>query len=237
MSPTIRLLWRSRLRGPLRRAAALALIVSCAGGVCLAVAAGARRTENAYDHVVALTNGGELGSSYVTDDPNDVDGVADVLDVLPAVAEHSQLVGFQVAVDDSPIIGLVSFAYYNDPVVVERPILSAGRWPTEADEVFVNEWAAAQGHLSIGDRLDAIVANLDFSLTSRETLEVVGIGILSDEIYEDESSSKPVFIFAKDFVAAHPGMAVGRCDRHTQTRRWPSGSDGADAGTRCRHRR
>lgn len=208
MSPTIRLLWRSRLRGSFRRAVALALIAACAVGVCLGVAAGARRTENAYDHVLTLTNGGELGSSYLTGDPNDVDGAADLLDALPAVADHSQMVGFLIALTESPIIGLVSFAIYNDPVVVERPILSAGRWPVAANEVFVNEWAAAQGQLSIGDRLDALVANIDFSKTSPETLEVVGIGILSEEIYEDESSGKPVFILAKDFVTAHPGMAA-----------------------------
>lgn len=207
MRRAVTLLWRSRLRSAPRRILVLALITALGGGVCLAVAAGAKRTDNAYAEVLTLTHSAELGSSYIYDDPNDVEGPAELLRSTPAIDDFNQIVGYQVFLPETAIAGLVSYAMYGG-VGLGQPIVIAGRLPTSANEVFVNEAFAEAAGVTVGDQLEVVIASPDFVVFVPETLSVIGVGILNDEVYEDETSSKPALLYSKAFVAAHPGIAT-----------------------------
>ena len=205
MNRVVVLLWRARLRRSRRQVIALVVLTAIGGGIALAVAAGARRTTDAYAEVVARSNSADLGSSYV---PQDLDELPELMEAIPSVEDFTQLIGFLTFLPDSPVPALTSFAMYNDPVVVERPLVLDGRLPRAADEVFVNESAAAGAGVSVGDRVEVTLANFDFTQFVPVTLHVVGVGLLSDEVYQDETGAKPAFIYADDFVAAHQELIV-----------------------------
>ena len=201
------LLWRARLRGSLRRAVVLALLIAIGAGFSLATAAGARRTGSAYDAVLDLSNAGELNFDYGPENP---DEARQRIERVPGVGDFSQLVGFGVTVPETPVPGLSSFGYYNDPVVVDRPLVLDGRMPDAADEVFVNEAAAATAGVSVGGQVKILIVDpaSDFTKFVPETLVVVGIGILNDEVYEDRTGAKPALIYAKQFVDAHRELVI-----------------------------
>ena len=205
MSGVLLLLWWARLRRSPRQVVALVVLTAVGGGIALCAAAGARRTTGAYAEVVAQTNSAELGSSYV---PQDLDELSGRIAAIGAVEDFTQVVGFLTILLESPVPALSSFAINNDPVVVERPLVLDGRLPRAADEVFVNEAAAAGAGVSVGERLEVMLANFEFTEFVPVTLDVVGIGLLSDEVYQDETGAKPAFIYAKDFVAAHEELIV-----------------------------
>jgi hypothetical protein len=196
------LLWRARLRGSLRRAVVIALLTAIGAGFSLAAAAGARRTGSAYDVVLDLSNAGELGSSYGPENP---DEAAQRIREVPAIGDFSQLVGFGVTLPDTPVPGLSSYGYYNDPVVVDRPLVHDGRMPAAAEEVFLNEAAAATAGVTVGDQVKILIADpaSDFTKFVPETLVVVGVGLLNDEVYEDRTGAKPALIYPKKFVESH----------------------------------
>ena len=184
----------------------MVLLTAVGGGICLAVAAGARRTAGAYDRAIDLTNGGELGSSYV---PDELDKLPAIIESMPAIDDYTQAVGFQVILPDVGVTGFAAFAYYNDPVVLERPLILEGRMPVAANEVFLNEASATRAGASVGQSLNVVIANVDFTeLSPPERLVVVGVGLLPDEIYEDETGAKPAMIFGQEFVAPHRGLVA-----------------------------
>ena len=207
MKLAITLFWRSRLRASPRRIAILVLITALGGGVCLAVAAGARRTGNAYTEVLELTHAAPLGSSYISADPNDVEGPAELLRSIPAVENFNQIVGYQVLLPETPIAGLVSFALYGQSAL-GQPIVSAGRLPASSDEVFVNETFASRARVTIGAELAAVIASPDFETFVPETFTVVGVGLFGDEVYEDETGGKPAVLYSRSFVSVHPALAA-----------------------------
>jgi len=200
MRDTILLLWRVRLRRSPARIVALVLLIALGGGVFLAVAAGARRTAAAYDEVADATDAAELGSSYVRDD---LETLSALVETMPAVDAFTQVVGFQVSVADAPLGGMTSFAYYTDPLVVDRPIVLEGRLPRAADEAFVNEAGATGAGASVGEEIEIVIATPDFTEFTPETVTVVGIGAFADEVYEDETGAKPTLVLADEFVATH----------------------------------
>ena len=194
------LLWRARLRRSWRRALLVAVTLAVGGAVALAAGSGARRTEQAFKVVLDASNAGEIGSTYV---PLDPDEHYRLVDDFPAVGAFAQRVGFQVVLpDEPPVPGLSSFAYYNDPIDVERPVLLEGRLPATANEVVVSEDAATVASIAVGDSIQVAVAAPDFSSVGPpEPMAVVGIGLT--EVYRDEATTLPVLIFAKPFVARH----------------------------------
>ncbi|CAN5451109.1 hypothetical protein BH10ACT2_BH10ACT2_28180 [soil metagenome] len=207
MRAAVGLLWRSRLRASLRRILFLGLITALGGGICLAVAAGAARTAGAYDEVLTLTNAGELGSSYISADPNDLAAAEELLRSIPAIESFSQIVGYQVLLPETSIPYVVSYALYSAPDV-GQPLPLAGRLPVAANEVFINETVANAAGISIGDELAAVVANFDFTEFVPETLVVVGVGLFYDEVYEDETGYKAALVYSKAFIDDHPGLAA-----------------------------
>lgn len=205
VTSAIFLLWRAQLRGSLRRVVALALLTALGGGITLAVAAGARRTAGAYEAVGDLSPRGELASSYV---PHDPDEARRLIGKIPAVDRSSQLVGFNTLLPETPVTGLSSFAYYDDPVVADRPIVLEGRMPEAANELFANEAAAAGAGVSVGEPIEVVIASPDFTDFRPQRMVVVGIGLFADEVYEDETGAKPALVYAKKFVDAHRDVIV-----------------------------
>jgi len=199
------LLWRARLRGSLRRVVALALLTALGGGISLAVAAGARRTAGANDAVLDLTDTPELSTSYV---PTNPDEARELARTIPAAGDFAQLVGYVALLPETPLAGLNSAAYYNDPVVVDRPVVLEGRMPDAANEVFLNEAAAAGTGAAIGDEIEVVIAKPDFTEFFPETMVVVGIGVISDAIYQDETELNALLVYAKEFVDSHRELNV-----------------------------
>ena len=195
------LLWRARLRGSLRRVLALVLLTALGGGIALAVAAGARRTNDVQDAVIDLSSSSEVGASSGPGDPEEA---ARIMDSLPAVGDFSQLVGFQTLLPGTTLPNIVSLALYSDPVDVDRPLVLDGRLPATAEEIFLNETSAAEAGATVGDELLVQLAAPDYSeVFPPETMVVVGVGLFADEVYEDETGVKPAVVYAKAFVDAH----------------------------------
>jgi len=191
------LLWRARLRHSKLRVLAVVVLFALSGGITLAVAAGARRTAAAYEEVVDIVNGAELGSSYV---PLDPDESRALIDALPAVDGFTQLVGFQTFLPDNPVPGLNSYAIYDDVVTVDRPLVIDGRLPRTPDETLLNEAAAAATGLHVGDRVEIVVANAEFTDLVPATMTVVGVGI--SDVYPDATAAFPQMVYGKSFVDA-----------------------------------
>lgn len=200
-------MWRAHLRSSWRRVLVLVLLTAFGGGTCLAVAAGARRTSSAYSEVLDITQPGELGSSYVTEDPNDPAGAEEMLSSIPFIDSFSQVVGYLVILPELPVAGLVSLALYSD-ADEGKPLALVGTLPEAADDVFINETLADAADLSVGDQLDVLIANIDYSEFVPVTMRVVGIGMFADEVYEDETGRKAVMVYSRAFVDEHPGRAA-----------------------------
>lgn len=205
MTSATLLLWRARVRSSLWRIVALALLTALGGGIALAVAAGARRTAGAHDRMLQLSDAAELSSSYVPTDPDETGRLAEQ---IPAIGDFTQLVGFATVLPDTPLAGLNSFAYYNDPVVVDRPAGLEGRLPEAANEVFLNEAAAAGAGAALGEELEVVIANPELTEFLPETMVVVGIGILPAEIFQDETEVQPFVAYGREFVESHRGLIV-----------------------------
>ena len=75
--------------------------------------------------------------------------------------------------------------------------------------MFLNEASAARTKVSVGQQLEVVIANYDFTeVSAPEAMVVVGVGLFPDEVYEDETGAKPALMFAKDFVDGHRDLIV-----------------------------
>jgi ABC-type lipoprotein release transport system permease subunit len=201
----VRLLWAVRLRRSWRAALVLALVVAVGAATALAVAAGARRTSEANEKVLADSNASDLGVAY-TDGPEAAEAV---LASTPGVERFGQLVGFLGFVPDVPPDAFTGFfATWNDPPEVDRPIVLDGRLPSAANEVFLNEAAAERSGLAVGDPVTMMIADFTFTVVEPRPLEVVGIGLISDEVIEDETAAKPSMMFSAAFARENLAFAV-----------------------------
>ncbi len=202
------LLWRTRLRSTWRTSLALVVLLGLGGAVALSVAAGARRTASANDAILEATNASDINFAYGPADPAEMDALVRALD---GVEDANSWVGFigsppgQGAAGSFTVIG-----FWQDPVSVSRPVVTAGRMPTAANEAMVNESWATTFRVKPGDRLD--MALLDFQASEEGSppfsLDIVGVGLLTDEVIEDELAFKPVVLVPRAFTERHLDRAV-----------------------------
>lgn len=146
------------LRTRWRSVAALALLVGLAGALVLATAAGARRTDSAYERFVEETATRDAG---VQIDDGDVDAILTEIEQLVMVVRSGRYEIIPALPTDDSLHTEVDLSLHVSPdgdwaAEIDRPVVLEGRMPgpRSADEVLLNELAAGQTGLGVGDRLE-----------------------------------------------------------------------------------
>ena len=147
------------LRNRWRGALAIALVVGLAGGVVLASAAGARRTGSAYDRFVDET---ATRDAWMQVDEGNVDAILDEVEALDLVESSGRVEMIPVMPTDESLVTDVDLTLLASPdgrwgTDIDRPVVLEGRVPhaSATDEVLLNELAAEQTGLVVGDRIEA----------------------------------------------------------------------------------
>ncbi len=193
----------SRVRRRLKSYAGVALLLGLTAGLSMTAIAGARRTQSAYPRFLRSVNASTL--SVILQGGYDADATATVA-ALPEVVSSRTYVGFNVNildVDGKPdftvapeISGTFDGRYFDQ----DRFTPTQGRAadPSRADEVEINEYAAQNLDLHLGQRIELGAYSLaqysDPSFASnppapmmRTTVTIVGIGLLPEEILQDDA--------------------------------------------------
>jgi len=226
---------RAELRARWPALLAVALLVGLAGGATLAAFAGARRTDSAYDRLVAKSRAWDvlvnpdLGSDSKIQD-------ADIA-ALPQVAEAGRINGVFMGPGDPK--SFTDFFEFGTVLATDgkvgydfgRPKILHGRMPdpNRADEVFVNPRLAKQRDLHVGDRVPLLALRADdvsavdagdlsfdqvidmiksgqFGTLTQAT--VTGIGTTPDEIVVDEGFEVGQMFLTPAFLARHPEAGI-----------------------------
>lgn len=192
---------RSELRRAWSTTVFLVLLIGISGGVVLATAAGARRTDSAFDRFLEASRTTDLGVQYSTEDPIDEE-------VLAALRGHPDIeralpIYFTVAFPEGGDFDLGVISSPDDALLrdVHRPRLLQGRLPDPSapDEVLVNTFAADRLDVGIGDTVRLATFSLEqFSALDGESFEapagpqldltIVGISRLPFDLADPEFS-------------------------------------------------
>lgn len=183
---------KNELRWRWRAVVGLALLVALAGGVVLAATAGARRTSDVTDRFLAVTAARDASVQIDDEDPGPV---LDAIEQLDVVEGSGRLRFFPILPDPEVIKTEIDLMLQGSPdgrwgVDIDRPLVVRGRVPDPSDpeEVMLNELAARQAGLDVGDRFSAstftpeqlasVWSGGEFTGFDGPTvdLEVVGIG-------------------------------------------------------------
>jgi hypothetical protein len=186
---------------------AAGLLVGVGYGICLASVNAGRRTESAYERVLAAADAPDAAVAH-TLSPDEaeqrlgsIDGVLDL--------RHS--VGFVGTVDGvDPALARAMIGATGDRFPLELPKLRSGRLPRprSADEVFVNEFLADRGGLELGEPLDLQLFSPDFSTVADAHATVVGIGSMPREAVIDETTAFGLLVFSRAFSEQHRGFEI-----------------------------
>ena len=196
---------RAELRRSWRGAVVLALLLALIGGAVLASTAGARRTASAYPRLLSGTNAEEILASPSTPDP---EAIYEHIAALPGVRSTGVMAGLPVlAMEGTPTGDLMEgspnteITPFGMPMAtvdgaalrdIGRPAITEGRMPgpDRVDEVLVSRRVSRSADLSVGDRLDFVLApeHPDDAITADESMgrhlpvTVVGIGEFPSEV-------------------------------------------------------
>jgi putative ABC transport system permease protein len=140
---------RNELRARRRAWLAIALMIGIAGGVVMAAAAGARRSDAAVGRFLAYSR---AATANVEADPSQFHAIAALPGVESASADAFMLMGksAQATVGSRFSVNVIAFT---DPTLITRPILVAGRLFNLSDptEAMINETALRTGAFRIGE--------------------------------------------------------------------------------------
>ena len=181
----VALLVAHKLRAGWRAWAALAVIVAIAGGVVLAAAAGASRTNSAYPRFLAQSRASDVLESPASSGDLSYDTA---VAALPGVAASAGLVGINAVpvnakgapVNDAEMVASLDGRYGRE---VDVPKMLAGRLPSQdvSQEIAVDLTGAQQLNLHVGSVLR--MAALDSSNHARPfTTHVVGLFVTRGSI-------------------------------------------------------
>lgn len=207
------LLWRTRMRSSWRTALALVALMGLGGGVTLAVAAGARRTASANDAILRQANASDVSGSFGSQHP---DEMLPLLEALPDVDGVSIQVGFigRLERHDLRPSTLCFQGVWSDRPTADRPFVTAGRLPTGPTEILLNEGAVAATGLGQGDTATMVLARPSsiqlnaFDDLARVEVDIVGIGLLPDEVIEDELGRRPLVLLSRALTEAQLDRTV-----------------------------
>jgi hypothetical protein len=178
---------RAQLRRRLLGAAALAALVGVAAGVVIAGLAGARRTESSMDRfvdyaaptdVVVTVNGPQTTLVPSAADLRAVGATRDRVRRLPQVASSARTPYVFLSPDASGagVGSLNAFAAADEAAfrTVNRPLVLSGRLadPARADEAVVDDEAAEQRHLAVGE----VVPLWSYSAAQNDAVASSGAG-------------------------------------------------------------
>jgi len=187
---------RAEFRRRWRAWVGLALLIGLFGGVVLAAAAGARRTQTAYSRMVRATHDVDV---LVGAEHTGLTGFYDEVARLPGVTAIGEAAGVNLIFVDAA--GQPDLT--NDPTAnasidgrlaytVFRPNLLSGRMPRpdRATEVLANPAVAHLRHLRVGNTFAALafrrlpddLRQVDVSQGTPVSLTVVGIGVNPSEV-------------------------------------------------------
>ena len=193
---------RIRIRRRLRGYIGVAVLLGLTAGLSMMSIAGARRTQSAYPRFLRSANASTFAITAV---PYNAETNAAVA-ALPEVLQSRTYIAFGVSVLDSAGRPDPSFAYETSGTFDGRyidqdrftPLAGRQADPTRVDEIVVNERAAQAFGLSVGQHLELGLYSVD-QLTAptfatdppppvmRTTATVVGIGLLTEEIVQDDA--------------------------------------------------
>jgi hypothetical protein len=178
---------------------ALILLIGLSTGVAIAAAAGARRTDTAYDRFLESSRSATHRVAYTP--AADIDGeVLSRLRADPEVEEAVLLnffIGFSEASEfDIAVVSSPDEAFLRD---IDRLRVVDGRLPSPGaeDEVMVNELLARSAGIGPGDRLPLAtftpqqLDDEDFEAGPQGPLldlEVVGVGRIPDDLADDQNA-------------------------------------------------
>jgi ABC-type lipoprotein release transport system permease subunit len=210
---------RAELRSRWKGSVALAAVIAIALGVVLAAAAGARRTQTAYPRFLREGN-----SADVLISPNNTGfgGFYDRVQALPQVERMAVIAGLPVAIVLPSGRLYVAFngvagVDHRFGTVIERPNLIAGHAPDPGSrtEVLVSRFFADRLHVSVGDRLRALVfpsSPSDPTTVPRSEgipirLRIAGIIVTStDVVPANQLDLIPTMLATPAFYRSFPGM-------------------------------
>ncbi len=190
---------RTELRTRGRATVVLVLLVGVSLGAVLTAAAGARRTDTAFDRFLDASAAADLRVQYSSDDDIDEE-VLRRLHSDPRVEAALPIfftVGFTEESEyDIGVVHSPDPAFLRD---IDRLRLSDGRIPARdaADEIVAGEFLAKGMSLELGDRMSLITfsqVQLDTEAFDQEPagpvldLEVVGIGRSPDDLASEDNS-------------------------------------------------
>ena len=199
------LLWRSRLRASWRAAVVLVALIGLGGSVALAVGAGARRTASANEVILRWSNSAELAADFGPVEPGRIEGAVRSVE---GVAGLDLLFGFQPLPSDRGSGFLSIIGSWQDPVVVNRPVMISGRPPTGPAEATVNERAATSLGVGPGDHVEFLLPDASFTDLRPVGLDIVGVSLSVDEVIQDELQTASAVYVPRAFTERHLDRAV-----------------------------
>lgn len=151
--------FRAELRTRWRAWLGLALIVGLAGGLVIALAASARRTDSAYDRFVRAQDGYDILVSLNTSGfgaPTEETFDADELEALPQVADTAETASFFVSLGAG--VGVLVPPNERIGTEINRFKMLEGRRPDPGDatEVAVSFTLADQYDLEVGSEIQVL---------------------------------------------------------------------------------
>jgi hypothetical protein len=226
--------FRAELPKRWRAVLALALLAGVAGGIAVAAAAGASRSDTAFSRLLNKTNAWQ-----VLVNPDDSNGTAlrsPAIARLPMVSAAARVDAQALVPADARTekdfgrFGIVLVSDRQTMYTLARPKILHGRVPDpdRADEVLVDPNLAKQEHVRVGSRIaaysftDADLARrqrlgLSFEKAAaavgrgefgtRLALNVVGIGVNPDNIVVDEGFETPAMTLSPAFAKRYPDVA------------------------------
>jgi hypothetical protein len=193
---------RARIRQRWRGHLGLALLLGITAGLSMLAIAGARRTQSAYPRFLRAVHVSTFSlSTFGSYD----DAVNARIASLPNVVQSRTYVGFNVNIldaDGRPIPSDFEASGTFDGRYVDQdrftPLQGRAFDPTRADEIVFNEYAAERLGIHVGDHLELgtytteqwsdpnFLANAPPPMM-RTSATVVGIGLLPDEVVQDDA--------------------------------------------------
>ena len=187
----VRLSLRAGMRQQWRAWLGLAVLLGVIGGIALAAAAGARRTDTAYPRFLRASHAADM---LVTPARSGFHGYFRALARLPEVSLLAPAMFLQLSLpgpDASPFSGMVAQAspFGGEGVLVDRVKVAAGRIfnPADPRAVMINQQLADREHLRPGGTLHLIGypqrgPSPDIAHAMRLTFRVSAIVVFNDQI-------------------------------------------------------
>jgi len=189
--------WKAELRQGWRAPVVLGIVAGLAGGAVLTAVAGARRTDSAYQRMLAVTDAVDYTMRLAAVSGTALD--ADAVRALPGVERVGVVDRFYLTTPGPrstvgsrpPVLASssdgISYREIGRPVVVE------GRMPDpdRPNEILVSRILADEGSFDVGDPAPLVLVTPDETApdglrTERVSFRVVGVGTTPDQVAVDQ---------------------------------------------------